>query len=150
MSTTARPGYCEAAQRVRPGSSLRGSRGERGFISLTVVKRPLYEGQGIDFFSYNVELRVGVTSLSSYILPNILYSLMVLPRSTFPESTLSRGRLKFSRLAHLSSRRSLPRARFLFRCDTRTCLSSSGLTLGPNLFRPCTLSSQICSIHYLS
>ena len=39
---------------------LRGLNGEKGVITPTFVKSPLFEDQGIDFFSSNVELGVGV------------------------------------------------------------------------------------------
>jgi malate dehydrogenase len=37
---------------------LRGLNGEKGVITPTFVKSPLFEDQGIDFFSSNVELGV--------------------------------------------------------------------------------------------
>ena len=39
---------------------LRGLNGEKGVITPTFVKSPLFEDQGIDFFSSNVELGVSV------------------------------------------------------------------------------------------
>ena len=42
---------------------LRGLNGEKGVITPTFVKSPLFAAQGIDFFSSNVELGVRTTSL---------------------------------------------------------------------------------------
>jgi len=39
-------------------SLLRGLNGEKGVVTPTFVKSPLFEDQGIDFFSSNVELGV--------------------------------------------------------------------------------------------
>jgi malate dehydrogenase len=44
---------------------LRGLNGEKGIITPTFVKSPLYADQGIDFFSSNVELGVSCFSFSS-------------------------------------------------------------------------------------
>ena len=45
-------------------SLLRGLNGEKGVITPTFVKSPLFEDQGIDFFSSNVELGVSDFRLS--------------------------------------------------------------------------------------
>ena len=47
------------------GLLLRGLTGEKGVVTPTFVKSPLYEDQGIEYFSSNVELGVRV---SQYIL----------------------------------------------------------------------------------
>lgn len=43
---------------------LRGLKGEKGVITPTFVKSPLFADKGIDFFASNVEL--GVSSLTAY------------------------------------------------------------------------------------
>ena len=58
---------------------LRGLNGEKGVITPTFVKSPLFEDQGIDFFSSNVELGVSVffRYLSSFFfscLSSFLYN----------------------------------------------------------------------------
>jgi malate dehydrogenase len=45
---------------------LRGLNGEKGIVTPTFVKSPLYASQGIDFFSSNVEL--GVSTLYVHIV----------------------------------------------------------------------------------
>ena len=57
-------------------SLLRGLNGEKGVITPTFVKSPLFEDQGIDFFSSNVELGVSdfcYLSLSYFLLIIFLY-----------------------------------------------------------------------------
>lgn len=49
---------------------LRGLNGEKGVITPTFVKSPLFEDQGIDFFSSNVELGV------SFYLYQYFYSIL--------------------------------------------------------------------------
>ena len=43
------------------GLLLRGLKGEKGVVTPTFVKSPLFEDQGIEYFSSNVELGVGHT-----------------------------------------------------------------------------------------
>ena len=93
-------------------SLLRGLNGEKGVITPTFVKSPLYADQGIDFFSSNVELGVSfcILSLSPHLADVFLYSSMALRRST-PSARSPLRRRSSSRLAYLNSRRTLRRAR---------------------------------------
>ena len=49
------------------GDLLRALHGEKGVVTPTFVKSPLFADQGIDFFSSNVELGVRISLLSSLI-----------------------------------------------------------------------------------
>ena len=42
---------------------LRAIKGEKGIVSPTFVRSPIYESEGVDFFSTNVELGVRPVSL---------------------------------------------------------------------------------------
>lgn len=44
---------------------LRGLNGEKGVVTPTFVKSPLYESQGIEYFSSNVELGVSTSKLAA-------------------------------------------------------------------------------------
>lgn len=46
---------------------LRGLNGEKGVVTPTFVKSPLYESEGIDFFSSNVELGVSPLAFITFI-----------------------------------------------------------------------------------
>lgn len=90
---------------------LRGLSGEKGVITPTFVKNPLYADQGIDFFSSPVELGVSLPLRpSTIIIDEHRCRLTVLRRFTLlvPSALMSRF---FSRLAYPSSRRILRRAR---------------------------------------
>jgi len=94
-------------------SLLRGLNGEKGVVTPTFVKSPLYADQGIDFFSSNVELGVSfcILSLSPHLADVFfLYSSMALRRST-PSARSPLRRRSSSRLAYLNSRRTSRRAR---------------------------------------
>lgn len=54
---------------------LRGLKGEKGVITPTFVKSPLFEDKGIDFFASNVEL--GVSSLSLLSLPVLVRAMLM-------------------------------------------------------------------------
>lgn len=62
-------------------SLLRGLNGEKGVITPTFVKSPLFADQGIDFFSSNVELGVSVSLLfiSAYLLNVFLFVFSMQP-----------------------------------------------------------------------
>jgi len=49
-------------------SLLRGLNGEKGVVTPTFVKSPLFADQGIDFFASNVELGVSRFSTGGYSL----------------------------------------------------------------------------------
>lgn len=104
-------------------SLLRGLSGEKGVITPTFVKSPLYADQGIDFFSSNVELGVSTFIISHVrFTDQCLSSSTVLRRSTPLAKYLPRKRNSW-RPACLSSRKTLKRAELLLRslstiCDT--------------------------------
>ena len=92
---------------------LRGLAGEKGIVTPTFVKSPLFAEQGIEYFSSNVELGVR-SSLTHFISKTSTNQasnrLTVLRRSTL--SALSPLLRRSSwRLACLSSRRTSKRAR---------------------------------------
>lgn len=95
-------------------SLLRGLNGEKGVITPTFVKSPLFADQGIDFFSSNVELGVRISStfikhltyISSYTSPTVLR------RFTLSVPSLPRKRNSL-KLAYPSLRRTLRRERLL-------------------------------------
>jgi malate dehydrogenase len=96
---------------------LRGLNGEKGVITPTFVKSPLFAAQGIDFFSSNVELGVSHQScaLKHQCVDNRC-RLMVLRRSTLLVPFLPMSR-SCSMLACRSSRRTSRKARLLWpRC----------------------------------
>ena len=62
-------------------SVIRGMNGEKGVVTPTFVKSPLYEDQGVEYFSSNVELGVsfgwrpwGVSVLGSGMLMDLGFS----------------------------------------------------------------------------
>jgi malate dehydrogenase len=73
-------------------SLLRGLNGEKGIITPTFVRSPLFEDQGIDFFSSNVELGVSAFSLSFsffYLLIIFLYMQLNGVEKIYPIGELS-------------------------------------------------------------
>lgn len=56
-----------AAGALFANSVIRGMNGEKGVVTPTFVKSPLYEDQGIEYFSSNVEL--GVSSRRLFFFP---------------------------------------------------------------------------------
>jgi hypothetical protein len=92
-------------------SLLRGLNGEKGVVTPTFVKSPLFADQGIDYFSSNVELGVRIVLIYERSLClSSTYSPTVLRRFTPSASSLLRRRSS-SMLACPSSRRTLRRAR---------------------------------------
>jgi malate/lactate dehydrogenase len=77
-------------------SLLRGLNGEKGVITPTFVKSPLFEDQGIDFFSSNVELGVSAFHYFSLFFWGsssfFTCSLTVLKKSTLSASFLPKRR----------------------------------------------------------
>jgi len=49
-----------AAGALFANSVIRGMNGEKGVVTPTFVKSPLYEDQGVEYFSSNVELGVSL------------------------------------------------------------------------------------------
>lgn len=91
---------------------LRGLKGEKGVITPTFVKSPLFEDKGIDFFASNVELGVSLS-----LLPVLIEAMLMERRNRSTasrRSTLSAPsplrRRSSSRLACPSSRRTSRRA----------------------------------------
>lgn len=92
---------------------FRGLAGEKGVITPSYVRSPLFESEGIDFFASNIELGVRVHIPVS--LSTVAYvfdcSPMVLRRSTLSASSLLRSRSTSRprrRVSRRTSRRALP------------------------------------------
>jgi hypothetical protein len=78
---------------------FRGLNGEKGVVTPTFVKSPLFADQGIDFFSSNVEL--GVSPVLSDAVSDFSYSPTASRRSTLSVSC-QRMRQSSLKLAFLS------------------------------------------------
>lgn len=90
---------------------FRGLSGEKGVITPSYVRSPLFESEGIDFFASNIELGVRVYMLLSLVM---MANVVQCSRTVSRRSTLSvrsvRRRKSTSRLLRMVSRRTSRRA----------------------------------------